>query len=293
MYAYALTKCQVNRKFPLSYCQREVICLPETPLQIHSKYFCNDFVVQLIEFCRGIILHHYFSDLTVWRALPWPLHKVYYKLCANLIESHASPQSSHSWKLNTISWVIKLTYLHEAVKCESLLCGHTKARCTVSIPNWIITLLWNFSTDNGHGGDARSRRELRMWLAEWGKVEVLISWLFHVVWLSKWALTVLEFNCNERVRYKEKRKQNIVFVTWSANIVHTYAKHVNSRRAQKRKRTAVPCTKRKNTCSKRCITERMQFCDVRVVVAAVVVEELKQTTTTTASQICIFNSEKQ
>lgn len=34
---------------------------------------------------------------------------------------------------------------------------------------------------------------------------------------------------------KGKRKQNIVFVTRSANIVHTFAKHADSRRAQKRK----------------------------------------------------------
>ena len=50
---------------------------------------------------------------------------------ANLIDSHASLQSSHSCKLNTVAWVVELTYLHVVVKCESLLGGQGKARCTV------------------------------------------------------------------------------------------------------------------------------------------------------------------
>ena len=40
-------------------------------------------------------------------------------------------QSSQSCKLNTIAWVVELTYLHIIDKCESLLGGHDKARCTV------------------------------------------------------------------------------------------------------------------------------------------------------------------
>ena len=51
--------------------------------------------------------------------------------CVNLIDSHASLQSSHSCKLNTVAWVVELTNLHVVVKCESLLGGHDKARCTV------------------------------------------------------------------------------------------------------------------------------------------------------------------
>ena len=34
-------------------------------------------------------------------------------------------------KLNTIAWVVELTYLHIVVKCESLLGGYGKVRCTV------------------------------------------------------------------------------------------------------------------------------------------------------------------
>ena len=49
----------------------------------------------------------------------------------NLIESHASLQSSHSCKLNTVARVVELTYLHVIVKCGSLLGGHGKVRCTV------------------------------------------------------------------------------------------------------------------------------------------------------------------
>ena len=51
----------------------------------------------------------------------------------NLIDSHASLQSSHSCKLNTVAWVVELMYLHIVVKCESLLGGHGKARCTVRL----------------------------------------------------------------------------------------------------------------------------------------------------------------
>ena len=50
----------------------------------------------------------------------------------NLIDSHASLQSSHSCKLNTVARVVELTYLHVIVKCESLLGGHGKVRCTVN-----------------------------------------------------------------------------------------------------------------------------------------------------------------
>ena len=51
--------------------------------------------------------------------------------CVNLIDSHAFLQSSHSCKLNTVVGVVELTYLHVVVKCESLLGGRGKARCTV------------------------------------------------------------------------------------------------------------------------------------------------------------------
>ena len=53
--------------------------------------------------------------------------------CVNLIDNHASLQSSHSCKLNIVAWVVELTYLHVIVKCESLLGGHGKARCTVTL----------------------------------------------------------------------------------------------------------------------------------------------------------------
>ena len=33
--------------------------------------------------------------------------------------------------MNTVAWVVELTYLHVVVKCESWLGGHGKARCTV------------------------------------------------------------------------------------------------------------------------------------------------------------------
>ena len=63
-------------------------------------------------------------NYTVRCALPWPPNKVFKNL-----------QSSHSCKLNTIAWVVELTYLHVVVKCESLLGGHSKARCTVKQMN--------------------------------------------------------------------------------------------------------------------------------------------------------------
>ena len=50
-----------------------------------------------------------------------------------LIDSHASLQSSYGCNLNTVAWVVELTYLHVIVKCESLLGGHGKARCTVKV----------------------------------------------------------------------------------------------------------------------------------------------------------------
>ena len=43
-------------------------------------------------------------------------------------------QSSHGCKLNKVAWVVKLTYLHVVVKCESSLGGYSKARCTVKSP---------------------------------------------------------------------------------------------------------------------------------------------------------------
>ena len=71
------------------------------------------------------------------RALPWPPSRVFFKVirqsgCANLIDSHPSLQSSHSCKLNTVAWVVELTYLDVVVKCESLLGGHATARRTVN-----------------------------------------------------------------------------------------------------------------------------------------------------------------
>ena len=35
--------------------------------------------------------------------------------------------------MNTVAWVVKLTYLHVVVNCESLLGGHGKARCAVTV----------------------------------------------------------------------------------------------------------------------------------------------------------------
>ena len=52
--------------------------------------------------------------------------------CENFIDSHASLQSSYGCYLNTVAWVVELTYLHVVDKCESLLGGHGMARCTAS-----------------------------------------------------------------------------------------------------------------------------------------------------------------
>ena len=38
--------------------------------------------------------------------------------CVNLIDSHASLQSSHNCKLNNVAWVVELAYLRVIVKCE-------------------------------------------------------------------------------------------------------------------------------------------------------------------------------
>ena len=70
---------------------------------------------------------------TVRHALPWPPNKVNLQIicqpgCKNLIDFHAFFQRSHD---GTVAWVVELTYLHLVVECESLLCGHGKARCTV------------------------------------------------------------------------------------------------------------------------------------------------------------------
>ena len=76
---------------------------------------------------------------TVRHAFPWPRKSLFYKLSANqgvrlnLIDSNASLQSSHGFKLNTIAWVVELTYLHVVVKRESLLGGESKACCTVTL----------------------------------------------------------------------------------------------------------------------------------------------------------------
>ena len=45
------------------------------------------------------------------------LQTVYQSGCVNLIGSHASLQSLHGCKLNTVAWVVELTYLHVIVKC--------------------------------------------------------------------------------------------------------------------------------------------------------------------------------
>ena len=53
-------------------------------------------------------------------------------MCANLIESRASLQSSLGCKLNTVAWLVELTYVHVVLKRESLLGGLGKARFTVT-----------------------------------------------------------------------------------------------------------------------------------------------------------------
>ena len=50
----------------------------------------------------------------------------------NLIDSHASCKIC-SCKLNTVAWVIELTYLDVIVECESLLGGHGEACCNVKV----------------------------------------------------------------------------------------------------------------------------------------------------------------
>ena len=49
-------------------------------------------------------------------------------VCGNLSESRASLQSSHGCKLNTVAWLVELTYVHVVLKRESLLGGLGKAR---------------------------------------------------------------------------------------------------------------------------------------------------------------------
>ena len=51
--------------------------------------------------------------------------------CANLNDSRASRETSYCCKLNTVAWVVELTYLHVVVTCESLSDGNGKVRCTV------------------------------------------------------------------------------------------------------------------------------------------------------------------
>ena len=64
----------------------------------------------------------------------------------NLIDSHASLQSSHSCQLNTVAWVVELTYLRVIVKCESLLGGHGKEHCTVIVIEIISDLEESLNT---------------------------------------------------------------------------------------------------------------------------------------------------
>ena len=72
---------------------------------------------------------------TVRSALLWPPNKVFLQIirrsgCENLTDSYACLQSSHGYKLNTVAWVVELTYLRVVVKWKSLLGEHGKARCT-------------------------------------------------------------------------------------------------------------------------------------------------------------------
>ena len=90
-------------------------------------------------FNRLVITLLRLSLVTVRRALPctWPPDKVFLQIvhqsgCVNLIDSDASLQSSHCCKLITIAWVFELMYLYVIFKCENLLGGQGKARCTVS-----------------------------------------------------------------------------------------------------------------------------------------------------------------
>ena len=63
------------------------------------------------------------------RALPWPPNKDFFFSflqilrepgCANLIESCAFSQTSHgcNYKLNTVAWLVELTYGHVVFICE-------------------------------------------------------------------------------------------------------------------------------------------------------------------------------
>ena len=52
-------------------------------------------------------------------------------VCANLVESRDSLQSSHGCKLNTVAWLVELTHVHVVLKRESLLGGLGKACFTV------------------------------------------------------------------------------------------------------------------------------------------------------------------
>ena len=80
-------------------------------------------VILVIKSPRSFYLPSPWNRVTVRRALPWPFNKVLpiscQSGCANLIDRHASLQSSHGCKLNTDAWVVELTYLHVVVKCES------------------------------------------------------------------------------------------------------------------------------------------------------------------------------
>ena len=71
-------------------------------------------------------LNFYCSKLDVFterRALPWPPNKVFF-----ITNYRASLQSSHGCKLNTVAWLVELTYVHVVLKRESLLGGLGKAR---------------------------------------------------------------------------------------------------------------------------------------------------------------------
>ena len=82
--------------------------------------------------------------ITVRRGLPWSCNKVFYKLFANKrvrIRWTVTPPCTVRTvvlKLNTVAWVVELTYLHVVGKCGSLLGGHGKARCTVICKGYVI-----------------------------------------------------------------------------------------------------------------------------------------------------------
>ena len=66
-----------------------------------------------------------------------PFHQCFFRnyppTRADLIDSHASLQRSNGCKLNNVAWDVELTYLHIVVKCESLLGGHGKEPCNVTV----------------------------------------------------------------------------------------------------------------------------------------------------------------